>query len=213
VVEKRVERLTRSVESLFRGKEIFKFMAADSLKKGLILIYIGNGKGKTTAAVGLVVRAAGANKKVLFAQFVKAQQAKERGEWPESSEIAVLKNLKGVTVKILGWGFVGILGDSKKKPEHVQAARQGLAWLAREIKQKKFDVIIADELISALELKLLKVEDVKKLFGLKNNFQALVLTGHKKYNELTVAADLVTEMKMLKHPYYKGLVAQRGIDY
>src|SRR3990167_7305458 len=126
---------------------------------GLVVIYIGDGKGKTTAAVGLAVRAAGAGKKVLFTQFVKAATAKESGEWPLSSEIGILKKTKNVTVKVLGRGFVGILGDRKAK------------------------------------------------------FDALALTGHDKYAPLVKAADLVTEMKMIKHPYYKGILAKLGIDY
>lgn len=182
-------------------------------KEGLVIIYIGNGKGKTTAAVGLAVRAAGAGKKVLFAQFVKASRARERGEWPLSSEIPILKGIKNITVRVLGKGFVGILGDSKLHSVHARAAASGLAWLKQQIESGRYDVIVADELISALELKLLSVSQIKALFGLKGNFEALALTGHKKYNELVKAADLVTEMKMVKHPYYQGLVAQRGIDF
>ena len=152
-------------------------------------------------------------KRVLFTQFVKAAQAKQSGEWPLSSEIAVLKKLKKVTVKILGKGFVGILGDTKLHLTHVRAARAGLKWLVRQIKSGRYDVVIADELISAIELKLLTVDEVKKTYGLIKNMDALALTGHTKYNELIKSADLVTEMKMVKHPYYKGVIAQRGIDF
>lgn len=180
---------------------------------GQVHIYIGNGKGKTTAAVGLAVRAAGAGKKVLFVQFVKAAQAKQRGEWPLSSEIHALKLLKNVTVKVFGKGFVGILGDTKLHHEHAAAAASGLNWLTGQIKRGKFNVIIADELISAIELKLLTEAEILKLFALRGKFEALALTGHKKYNKLIAAADLVTEMKMIKHPYYKGGIAQKGIDY
>lgn len=179
----------------------------------MLIIYIGNGKGKTTAAVGLAIRAAGAGHKVLFAQFVKAATAQESGEWPQSSEIKVLEGVKNVTVKILGKGFVGILGDRKKHEEHLKAARAGLKWLKEQIESKKFNIIIADELISAIELKLLTVREVKSLFKLSEKLAALVLTGHKKYPELLDDADLVTEMKMIKHPYYKGILAKRGIDY
>jgi len=180
--------------------------------KGLIHIYIGDGKGKTTAAVGLAVRAKGAGKKVLFAQFVKAVSAKKPGEWPLSSEIESLKKL-GIAVKVMGRGFVGILGDNKSRLEHIKAARAGLNWLTRQIKIRKFDIIVADEAISAIELKLLTVDEVKKLFALRDCFEVLVLTGHNKYNKLTDSADLVTEMKMIKHPYYKGMIARRGVDF
>lgn len=179
----------------------------------MIIIYIGNGKGKTTAAVGLAVRAAGAGRRVLFVQFVKASSAKRSGEWPLSSEIGALKQLKNVTVKVLGKGFVGILGDTKKRVEHVRAARAGLGWLKAQIARPRYDVIIADELISAVELKLLTVREVKSLFRFRDKFIALALTGHKKYPELVAGADLVTEMKLIKHPYYKGVLAKKGIDY
>lgn len=182
---------------------------------GLIIIYIGDGKGKTTAAVGLAVRAAGAGKRVLFCQFVKAAEVRESGEWPRSSEIDILEKTPNVTVKILGRGFVGILGDKKRHEEHEAAAREGLQWLKREITGEKYEVVVADELISALELELVSVEDILNLMKLarENPVTALVLTGHNKYNELIEAADLVTEMKMVKHPYYKGQLAKKGIDF
>lgn len=181
---------------------------------GLIIIYIGAGKGKTTAAVGLAVRAAGAGKKVLFTQFVKASKAAASGEWPLSSEIGILKTIPNITVEVLGKGFVGILGDQKKHEEHKAAAAEGLKFLRQKIEKGKYDVVIADELISALELGLLTVEEAKSLFKIsRKKLTALVLTGHNKYNELLEEADLVTEMKMIKHPYYKGRLAERGIDF
>ena len=180
----------------------------------MIIIYIGDGKGKTTAAVGLAVRAAGAGKKVLFTQFVKAATAKESGEWPLSSEIAILKKTKNITVKLLGRGFVGILGDRKAKSVHIAAAKKGLRWLEDEIHKGHYDVVVADELISAIEVKLLSVSQIQKLAELaKDKVDALVLTGHNRFAPLIKNADLVTEMKMIKHPYYKGILAQRGIDY
>lgn len=180
----------------------------------MLIIYIGAGKGKTTAAVGLAVRAAGAGKRVLFCQFVKAAEAKQSGEWPLSSEIKALKNLSNVSVEVMGRGFVGILGDSKEKSEHIAAAREALSCLKREIESGKYDIIVADELISAIELGLLTEKEVletAKLAGEK--LEALAMTGHNKYNDLIELADLVTEMKMVKHPYYKGVLAKEGIDY
>jgi|SRR3989338_715974 len=180
----------------------------------MIIVYIGDGKGKTTAAVGLAVRAAGAGKRVLFCQFVKAAAASQSGEWPLSSEIEVLKKIENITVKVLGKGFVGILGDQKQHEEHVVAAREGLAWLKTEIESGKYDVVVADELISAIEVALLtetEVLEAAKYAGSK--LEAFAMTGHNKYNDLIAAADLVTEMKMVKHPYYQGVMAKEGIDY
>jgi cob(I)alamin adenosyltransferase len=182
--------------------------------RSLIIIYIGFGKGKTTAAVGLAVRAAGAGKKVLFCQLVKTRKARQSGEWPQSSEISVLKKIKGITVKVLGKGFVGILGDTKKRVLHLKAARSALLWLRKQMRSQKFEVIIADELISALELRLVKLIDIKKLIKLARQKKiTLALTGHNKYNDLIKQADLVTEMKMIKHPYYQGRLGEKGIDF
>lgn len=182
--------------------------------KGLVIIYIGDGKGKTSAAVGLAVRAAGAGKRVLFCQFVKAREARESSEWPLSSEVHTLKQIPNITVEVLGKGFVGILGDQKAHEEHAAAAREGLAWLKDQISSKKYDVVIADELISAIEVELLTVQEIKDIIEFaRDKIQALALTGHNKYNGLLDLADLVTEMKMLKHPYYEGRLAERGIDY
>lgn len=180
----------------------------------MIIIYIGDGKGKTSAAVGLAVRAAGAHKRVLFAQFVKAAEAKQSGEWPLSSEIKILQTIPNITVKVLGKGFVGILGDRKAHGEHEGAAADGLRWLREAIQSKQYHVVIADELISALELKLVTVAQIQEIAQLaQENLQAFAMTGHDRFPELIEGADLVTEMKMIKHPYYQGVLAQRGIDY
>lgn len=181
---------------------------------GLIIIYIGDGKGKTSAAVGLAVRAAGAGKKVLFTQFVKASKATTSGEWPLSSEITILKTIPNITVEVLGKGFVGILGDNKDKAQHQKAAADGLAFLKKEIESGKYEVVVADELISAIEVGLLTESEVAETIDLaRGKVAAFAATGHNQYNVLTEKADLVTEMKMIKHPYYKGRLAERGIDF
>jgi cob(I)alamin adenosyltransferase len=181
---------------------------------GLVIIYIGAGKGKTTAAVGLAVRAAGAGKKVLFSQFVKSATKMKNGEWPPSSELSILKKIRGISVKVWGRGFVGILGDKKSRREHVQAAKAGLRELRKQIQSRKYDVVIADEFISAIEVKVLTQKQVLEMMKYaRNKVEAFALTGHNKYNKLLAAADLVTDMKMIKHPYYKGRLAERGIDY
>src|SRR3989344_2399728 len=133
-----------------------------TMTKGLVIVYIGDGKGKTTAAVGLAVRAAGAGKRVLFCQFVKAATATESGEWPLSSEIEILKSIPCITVKILGRGFVGILGDTKDKEIHKTAAQEGLEWLQLSLKSGDYDLVIADELISAIEVEILTVAHAKR---------------------------------------------------
>ena len=176
-----------------------------SVKKGLTIIYIGDGKGKTSAAAGLAIRAAGTGLKVLYLQFVK-------GDWP-SGEREILSKLKNVDVKLMGRGFVGILGDRKPIAEHIHAAKNAMAESIRALKSKKYDLVILDEAISAIESKLLTVDDVVKIIKSKPTEIHLCLTGHKRIKKLIDLADLVTEMKMIKHPYYQGILAQRGIDY
>lgn len=175
------------------------------MSKGLTIIYIGNGKGKTSAAAGLAIRAAGTGFKVLYLQFVK-------GDWP-SGEREVLAKLPNVAVKLMGRGFVGILGDRKPIAEHIKAAKNAMKESIKALKSKKFDLVILDEAISAIESKLLSVEDVAKIIKSKPVEIHLCLTGHKRIKKLIDLADLVTEMKMIKHPYYQGILAQRGIDY
>lgn len=173
--------------------------------KGLTIIYIGDGKGKTSAAVGLAVRAAGTGMRVLFLQFVK-------GNW-KSGEINILEKLPNVTVKVLGKGFVGILGDQKPLAEHIKSALDALNQAKKALISGVFDLVILDEALSAIESKLITVDDVASLIKAKPEEVHLCLTGHKRIKKLINLADLVTEMKMIKHPYYKGILAQRGIDY
>ncbi len=175
------------------------------MSKGLTIIYIGDGKGKTSAAAGLAIRAAGTGFRVLYLQFVK-------GDWP-SGEREILSKLKNVDVKLMGRGFVGILGDRKPIQEHIKAAKAAMTESIRALKSKKYNLVILDEAISAIESDLLSVDDVVKIIKAKPEDVHLCLTGHKRIKKLIDLADLVTEMKMIKHPYYQGILAQRGIDY
>ena len=175
------------------------------MKKGLIIIYIGDGKGKTSAAVGLAVRAAGSGIKVAYTQFAK-------GEWP-SAENEVLRKIKNVEVNIFGKGFVKILGDKKPFSVHKKEALRAYGFAKKQIKSRKYDLVVLDEVISAAEQKLLTVKQVVDLIKAKPAAMHLCMTGHDKFHSLLKRADLVTEMKMIKHPYYKGILAQKGIDY
>jgi cob(I)alamin adenosyltransferase len=175
------------------------------MKRGLAIIYIGDGKGKTTAAVGLAVRAAGSGMKVLFLQFVK-------GDWV-SGEKTVLERTENIEFKMLGLGFVGILGDKKPIAKHIEAAKNALLESIKAIKSKKYDLLVLDEAISAAEQGLLSADDLLLLIKDRPKEMHLCLTGHKRIKKLIDAADLVTEMKMIKHPYYEGVLAQKGIDY
>ena len=191
--------------------------------KGLVIAYIGAGKGKTTAAMGMAARAAGAGMDVFVLQFVKAKKEtgnnKEKGEWPLSSEIDFFNavsypsSIGSIENQQMGLGFVGILGDEKARQEHVREALQGLERARELMLSGRYQLLVLDELISALEVKLIEERDIVDLIKLKPKDMHLVLTGHNKYPKILALCDLVTEMKMIKHPYYKGILAQRGIDY
>ncbi len=173
--------------------------------RGQVLIYVGNGKGKTSAAIGLAVRARGWDKRVAFIQFYKSEA------WPSGERVALRK--LGVDVRVLGEGFVKILGDKKPLAVHKASARKALAMAKKMMLSKHYDVLIFDEAISCIEQKLLTVSDITLLSKVKPESMTICLTGHTHYPALEKLADTVTEMKMVKHPYYKGVLAQRGVDY
>ncbi len=174
-------------------------------EKGLVIVYTGNGKGKTTAALGLVLRAVGYKRKCLIIQFNKA--------W-FTGELVGIKKLSPL-VKIIqgGKGFVGILGDRKNISEHKAAAQKTLKLLLKEIVSGRWDVIVADEIIGSIIGKLIKLESVLGLIKNKPEGLDLVLTGRKAPKKLIDIADLVTEMKELKHPFQSGIMAKKGIDF
>lgn len=191
--------------------------------RGLVICYIGAGKGKTSAAMGLAARAAGSGKNVYILQFVKAKPETgfdvKKGEWPLSNEINFFTEISyprtvgKIETEQAGLGFVGILGDAKEKQTHIRQALQGLERARNIILSGNYEVVVLDEIISALELKLIEERDILDLIALKPKNLHLVLTGHNKFPKIIKACDLVTEMKMVRHPYYKGILAQEGIDY
>ena len=170
----------------------------------LTIVYTGNGKGKTTAALGLALRAAAAGKKVAIIQFVKSPAA--------SGEVRVFKRLKlPVTIEAAGIGFVGIFHDQHTKAEHAAAAKKALARAKACL--RSYDVVILDEINGAIHGKLITASSVLALIAAKPRRCTLVLTGRMAPRRLIEKADLVTEMKEIKHPYTKGWPAQPGIDY
>ena len=171
---------------------------------GLTIVYIGDGKGKTSAAAGLAARAVGTGFKVLYLQFIK-------GDWPSGERESLAK--LGVEVKLMGRGFVGILGDRKPLAEHIKAASSAKDASIAALRSKNYDLVVLDEALSAVESDLLTEADILEIMEAKPPTVHLCLTGHKRFKKIIEKADLVTEMKMIKHPYYAGIMAQRGIDY
>ena len=174
--------------------------------RGLVLIYTGKGKGKTTAALGIVLRAVGHGLKVLMIQFIK-------GEW-YYGELSSSKRLNPEFEMIAaGKGFIGILDDDHDFREHKKSAKDALILAKEKISSKKYDIIILDEINYAINLKLVSTEEVIELINMRPKNTSIVLTGNYAPIEIIKVADLVTEMKEIKHPFQHGIKAKRGIDY
>jgi len=169
--------------------------------KGYVQVYTGNGKGKTTAAIGLAIRAAGANLKVIIGQFVKGMHY---------SELDSLKRFEDlITIKQFGRDCF-IYHDPTE--EDIKVARDGFAEAREIVMSAKYDLVILDEINIALYYALFPVEDVLDLIKKKPSNVELVLTGRYAPKQIIDAADLVTEMKEIKHYYQEGVVAREGIE-
>lgn len=173
---------------------------------GLVIVYTGGGKGKTTAALGMVLRALGHGYKVAMVQFIKGSWY--YGELSSSSRLE--PNFEFIAA---GKGFVGIIDDKKPIEEHVAAAREALKISKEKITCGKYDLVILDEINYAANLKLISAEDALELISLKPEKTTLVLTGNHADSRVIDAADLVTEMREIKHPYKEGKKAKRGVDF
>ena len=170
---------------------------------GLIQIYTGNGKGKTTAALGLVLRACGHGAKIAVIQFMKG--------WEHYGELSAVKLLPNVT--LVQTGRPDYVYRGKEEQQDFEEAKRGLALASEFVSSGEYDLLILDEINVALDYKLIPLCDVLTLLDSNPNSLEIVLTGRSAPKELTEKADLVTEMKEIKHPYQKGLQGRRGIEY
>ncbi len=179
------------------------------LEKGLVEVYTGDGKGKTTAAFGQALRAAGCGNKVLIFQFLKPPTL-ELGE-----RLAIERSGLPIRVESLEaqWHLFRSLRNEQDRATAGAAVRDALATLTNLAAQKAYDVLILDEVVFCLALGLGRFEDVKRLIEQKDPGVELILTGRGATPELIELADLVTEMKKIKHPFDKGTGARRGIEY
>jgi len=173
---------------------------------GLVIVYTGNGKGKTTAALGLSLRAIGYEHKVCMLQFIKGSW--HYGEMDSSKKLS--PNFELIAV---GKGFVGILDDTSPREEHEKYAVEALKICREKVFSEKYDVVILDEVNYAINLGLLDVNEIIKLIKEKPKKLDLVLTGNHAKDEIIELADLVTEMKEIKHPFKSGIKAKKGIDF
>jgi cob(I)alamin adenosyltransferase len=173
----------------------------NKLNKGYIHVYTGNGKGKTTAAIGLAIRAAGAGMRVLFIQFIKGTAY---------SEIFALKMLsEQITVRQYGRGRF-IKGEPCQ--EDIDATEQGLAEIKQALSGGGYDVVVLDEANIAIQCNLFSIEKLVELIASKPMDVELVITGRYAHPFLLDCADVVTEMKEVKHYYQKGITARVGIE-
>lgn len=169
---------------------------------GYLHIYTGEGKGKTTAALGLALRAAGAGMKVVFCQFIKGG-----GEY---SEIKALKRFEDL-IEVRQFGRGGFIKGSPEKRD-IDLARRGLEEAGGFIQCGEYGLVILDEAVTALGIGLFSAEELKSVVCGGRNGCEVVITGRGASEELIEAADLVTEMKEIKHYFTKGVMARNGIE-
>ncbi len=168
--------------------------------KGYTQVYTGNGKGKTTSAIGLAIRAAGANLNVLFVQFVKGK--------PYSEHVALSK-FDNITIKQFGReGFI----HSKPTKEDIQQAKEGYNFVLEAFEKDIYDVVILDEANIAVFFNLFSDDDLIKLIERKPDNTELIITGRYAADKVMEKADLITEMKEIKHYYKQGVKARMGIE-
>ncbi|NLO07748.1 MAG: cob(I)yrinic acid a,c-diamide adenosyltransferase, partial [candidate division WS1 bacterium] len=167
--------------------------------RGYVQVYTGDGKGKTTAALGLALRAAGAGLRIFIGQFVKGM---------EYSELRALERFPEIEVRRYGRDcFI----DREPEPEDIEAARAGLEDARAELISGRWDVVILDEANIATYFKLFPVEDLLALIEQKPADVELVITGRRADPRVIEAADLVTEMREVKHYYQQGVPCRKGI--
>ena len=168
----------------------------------MIHLYTGSGKGKTTAALGQSLRIVGAGQKVLLVQFLKDGR---------SSEIKAIEKIANFEAK--AFGRRGFLTKENLKKKDFELARQGFNFAQKAIKSKKYQLIVLDEIILAVGLGLLEIKEIVDLIKKTPLHQELVLTGRAAPEKIIQTADLVTEMKEIKHYFKKGIKARKGIEY
>jgi cob(I)alamin adenosyltransferase len=174
------------------------------MEKGLIEVYTGDGKGKTTAAIGLACRAIGHNLKVCFIYFHKNPERWGYGEF---------KILEKIGVDIFGFAKEHPHFDKVEKEKLREECLKGIEFIKKIYKEKKYDVIICDEILISLRDGFLNEEEIIKIMEEKPKNVELVLTGRYITEKIIEKADLVSEIKKIKHPYDKGIKSREGIEF
>lgn len=173
-------------------------------RRGCLQVYTGNGKGKTTASLGLTLRSVGHGHKVFIIQFMKGSD--NYGELE-----AARKYLPGVTIE--QYGLETFVSRENPSPEDRELAKKGIARAREIVAGGEHDLVILDELNVALDYNLVTLDQVMDLISARPTQVELVLTGRGAHQKVIEAADLVTEVTLVKHPFYKGIEAREGIEY
>ena len=175
-------------------------------KKGLVVVITGYGKGKTTAALGTVVRACGHNMRICIIQFMKGDLY--AGEWDGVKKM-------GCQVELIptGKGFCGIQGNPYPYEEHRRNAQDAIQLAHQKMESGQFDILILDEINNALHLRLIDLEQVLEIIQHKPPQMHFILTGRDAHPQVIELADTVSEIKEVKHAYRKGIEPQPGIEY
>jgi len=173
------------------------------MEKGLIQVYTGNGKGKTSAALGLALRAVGHGLKVLIIQFMKGNF--KYGELESARKLSP-------HLTIVPVGRETFVSKSHPDPADSQRAQEGFSLARKAIENREFDIVILDEINMAVDYGLIPLSDLLQLIDSKPETVELVLTGRNAKSEIMDKADLVTEMVELKHYYHKGVKVRKGIE-
>jgi cob(I)alamin adenosyltransferase len=177
----------------------------DDVRRGLIIVNTGPGKGKTTAAMGTALRAVGQGMRVLMLQFLK-------GSWHYGELDAVKSFGDKFVMKQMGRGFVKV-GAEKPDPEDVRLVEEAWNEAQTEINSGQWDMVILDEINYAISYSMLDAKKVAEALKAKPEMVHVILTGRNAHPTIIELADTVTEMRQVKHAYEKGVMAQRGIEY
>ena len=175
-------------------------------RTGLVIVNTGDGKGKTTAALGTALRAIGYGLKVVMIQFIK-------GPWKSGEQVSAGRLAPELEFIKAGMGFYRIMGDRLPEEVHRKAAAEGLRLAEEKLASGTCDVLILDEINNAVHDGLLTIEQVLSLVDRRPPAMHLILTGRDAHERLIEKAHMVTEMREIKHPYRQGILAQKGIDF
>ena len=173
------------------------------LEQGLIQVYTGDGKGKTTAALGLALRAAGHGLQVYIVQYMKG--------WPDYGELAALQHQPNVT--LVQFGRPDFVDRESPDPKDIELAQKALQHSLDVMRVGRYDVLVLDEFNVAVDYGLVSLDQALAVLDAKPPHVELVLTGRGAHPELVERADLVTEMRQIKHPYAMGIACRKGIEY